>query len=233
MSGTPCIEAVLFDWDGTLADSEHITTAALEAAWSHVGAEGEPPVERFLAMAGQPAADILARLGLPPAALEPYSRTARALVDRTRLFGGAMELLTELRRRGVRVGVITGKDRDRIEPTMEFLGVGHLVEALVTPDDAPAPKPSAEGVWWLLRELDVLPGRAVLVGDSAADMHAGRAAGVRTIACTWGTGRKDALVRYEPWKVLSRFPQLADLLLGLAPAAPLPVEADAGTPAVD
>ncbi|GAQ66757.1 HAD family hydrolase [Streptomyces scabiei] len=223
MSNTPSVEAVLFDWDGTLADSEHITVAALRTAWSHVGAPGEPPVERFLAMAGQPAADILARLGLPPAALEPYSRTARALVDRTRLFGGARELLTELRGRGVRVGVITGKDRDRIEPTMEFLGVGHLVEALVTPDDEPAPKPSEEGVWWLLRELDVVPGRAVLVGDSVADMEAGRAAGVRTIACTWGTGREDDLARCEPWKSLSHFSQLTDLLSYLtSPLRPSP-----------
>ncbi|WP_421673442.1 HAD family hydrolase, partial [Streptomyces scabiei] len=62
MSSTPSVEAVLLDWDGTLADSEHITVAALRAAWSHVGAPGEPPVERFLALAGQPAADILARL---------------------------------------------------------------------------------------------------------------------------------------------------------------------------
>ncbi|WP_185806123.1 HAD family hydrolase [Streptomyces sp. RP5T] len=222
MSVNPSIDAVLFDWDGTLADSEHITVAALKAAWSHVGAVGEPPVDQFLAMAGQPAAEILAHMGLPPEALEPYSRTARALVDQTRLFSGALELLTELRNRGVRVGVITGKDRDRIEPTMEFLGVSHLVEALVTPDDAPAAKPSPEGVWWLLKELEARPERTVLVGDSAADMHAGRAAGTKTIACLWGTGRAEALALYEPWKTLTRFSQLADLLLWLTPAAPSP-----------
>jgi phosphoglycolate phosphatase-like HAD superfamily hydrolase len=143
------VRAVLFDLDGTLADSEHIAVAALSAAFAEADLDGDPPLERFLAMSGMALEEILARLGLPAELAGPFRTAARRMTSRTRLFPGALSLLRVLRARSVRVGVITGKDKARTLATLDHLQISGLIDAVVTPDDPPAPKPSPEGVWWL------------------------------------------------------------------------------------
>ena len=79
-------------------------------------------------------------------------------------------------------------------------------------DDEPAAKPSPEGVCRLLSDLRVSSSAAVLVGDSPADLLSGRSAGVRTVACSWGIGKPEALARYDPWRTVTTIEELAKLL---------------------
>ncbi|AXG79235.1 HAD family hydrolase [Streptomyces paludis] len=228
MSGaSDLVRAVLFDLDGTLAETAHITAAALTWACDQTGVAGGPPTAEFHALSGLPLEEIVGRLGLPEAVAELYRKAAGARVAEARLFPGALTLLSVLRARGVRVGVITGKDRPRTLATLDHLKIADLVEALVTPADPPAPKPSPEGVWWLCRHFGVPTESALLVGDSEADMAAGRAAGIRTVACGWGVGRSEALARHRPWRALTRFGELTVLLDGLTTP---PTRLDGGAP---
>ncbi|MEV7426848.1 HAD family hydrolase [Streptomyces sp. NPDC091212] len=221
------VKAVLFDLDGTLAETAHITAEALTRACTQAGVAGGPPLEKFHALSGLPLAEIVGRLALPEEVVELYWAAANAMVAEARLFPGALTLLSVLRARGVRVGVITGKDRPRTLATLDHLKIADLVEALVTPSDPPAPKPSPEGVWWLCRHFGVPTEGAVMVGDSAADMEAGRAAGVRTVACGWGVGRSEALAQHRPWRAITRFGELTVLLDGLTMP---PTRVDGGAP---
>ncbi|MFE4059396.1 HAD family hydrolase [Streptomyces sp. NPDC059096] len=221
------VKAVLFDLDGTLAETAHITAAALTRACAQAGVAGGPPLTEFHALSGLPLEEIVGRLGLPGEVAELYRAAAGAMVTEARLFPGALTLLSVLRARGVRVGVITGKDRPRALATLDHLKIGDLVEALATPSDPPAPKPSPEGVWWLCQEFGIPTEDAVLVGDSAADMAAGRAAGVRTVACGWGVGRFETPARHGPWRVITRFGELTVLLDGLTLP---PTRVDGGAP---
>lgn len=214
------VEAVLFDLDGTLADSEHVAAAALSAAFAEADLAGDPPLERFLAMSGMALEEILGRLGLPAGLAGPFRSAALGMTGLIRLFPGVLAMLRILHARGVRVGVITGKDKARTLATLDHLEISALIGAVVTPDDPPAPKPSPEGVWWLCRQLGVAPQQAVLTGDGAADLRAGADAGVRTVACLWGVGRPEILARQAPWQTASTVSELAALLDGLtAPAA--------------
>ncbi|MEV7869594.1 HAD family hydrolase [Streptomyces sp. NPDC088124] len=228
MSGTSDrVGAVLFDLDGTLAETAHITAAALTRACARAGVAGGPPMAEFQALSGLPLEEIVGRLGLPEMVAELYRVEASAMVTEARLFPGALTLLSVLRARSVPVGVITGKDRPRTLATLDHLKIGDLVQALVTPSDPPAPKPSPEGVWWLCRQLGVPAGAAVLVGDSVTDMEAGRAAGVRTVSCGWGVGRPEALEQHRPWRAITHFGELTVLLDGLTA---LPTRVDGGAP---
>ncbi|MEV4505413.1 HAD family hydrolase [Streptomyces klenkii] len=210
MSGA--VQAVLFDLDGTLADTEAITAAALRRAWARAGQVGPAPVERFLAMSGQPLETILAHLGLPERLAELYRQEASALAGRARLFDGAQMWLSMLRARHVPVGVITGKERARTTVLLKQLGVDDLISAVVTPSDSPAPKPAPDGVLWLCDQFRVDVRRTVLVGDSVADMQAGQAAGAHTVAVLWGTGRREVLAAHRPWRIVEQPAQLTVLL---------------------
>ncbi|MBH1938938.1 HAD family hydrolase [Streptomyces sp. AV19] len=230
---TAAVQAVLFDLDGTLADTEAITAAALQGAWARAGQPGPAPLDRFLAMSGQPLETILARLQLPARLAELYRQEAATLADRARLFAGALTWLTMLRTRHVPVGVITGKERSRTTVLLKRLGVTDLIGAVVTPSDPPAPKPAPDGVLWLCDQFRVDVRHTVLVGDAVADMQAGQAAGAHTIAVLWGTGRREVLAAHRPWRIVEQPAQLTVLLEDLTagnPAAPDPPGAAQSAP---
>ncbi|WP_180357002.1 HAD family hydrolase [Streptomyces sp. TLI_146] len=134
---------MLFDLDGTLADTEAISTGALRGAWARAQQAGEAPLEELPAMAGQPLETILARLGLPARLAELYRQEAATLTSRARLFDAALTWLTILRARQVPVGVITGKQRARATGLLQQLCIADLIGAVVDGSGHERPQPAA------------------------------------------------------------------------------------------
>jgi phosphoglycolate phosphatase len=95
---------------------------------------------------------------------------ARPFTDLRALFGG-------LRERGLKVAIATTDDRAPTEATLAGLGAAALVEAMVCADDGLPVKPAPDMVFALCRAAGVAPAQCVVVGDSAADLQMGRAAG--------------------------------------------------------
>lgn len=211
----PPAQALVIDLDGTLAD----TFAAMQAAFS-LAAGREVGVEELLELFG-PGADteahILAALGVSgPQALEDwYTRYGAAHTD-LMPFPGMRETLVAARRRGLRTGLLTGKGRRSTVITLDALGVTSLLDAVVTGDEAPAPKPDPDGLLLLLSHLGVAPERAVYLGDSLADFGAARAAGARIAAALW-----------DPRASIARSPEPPDY--ALRSPAELPALLDAIT----
>ena len=180
----PPARALVIDLDGTLAD----TFAAMHGAFSAVAGR-EIGVEELLELFGPGAgteAAILATLGVPDAEqLEAwYAHYGTAHTDLAP-FPGMRETLIEARVRGLRTGMMTGKGRRSTLITLDALGVTELLDAVVTGDEAPAPKPDPSGLLLVLEKLGVPPERAVYVGDSLADAGTARAAGARIAAALW------------------------------------------------
>jgi 3-amino-5-hydroxybenzoic acid synthesis related protein len=209
---------VLFDLDGTLVDSEEVATEAFQAAYEDCVGPGTAPVGQLLAMAGQPFERIVETLELPVGMVSSFRRHSVARVHRVRLFSGMDGVLAMLASHGVSMGIITGKDRQRADQVIGLTGLGRYCTELVTPSDPPAPKPAPDGVHWLLDRLSGTPRDSVLVGDSVSDMRAGQAAGVRTVACTWGAGQTDALRTAGPSALVSSVAELAEVLAELLTA---------------
>lgn len=100
------------------------------------------------------------------------------------VYPGVMEVLHELRARGIRNGIVTGKSRSSWEITLTAIQFGEF-DVVVVDDDVANPKPDPEGLLAALRALDINSDDAIYVGDSPDDMHAAQAAGMRAAAALW------------------------------------------------
>jgi len=187
------VSTVLFDLDGTLADS----------AWDLAGAvnrirreRGLPPVSvdvlRPHASAG---ARGLLGAGMnvtPEHADYPQLRDrfleyyAAGLANTTILFDGAARLLDELEARGLRWGIVTNKAQRYTQPVVAALGLAARAAAVVSGDTTPHPKPHPAPLLHAAELLDIEPARCVYVGDDLRDVVAGNAAGMATIVAEYG-----------------------------------------------
>ncbi|RJG23890.1 HAD family hydrolase [Massilia cavernae] len=184
--------AILFDLDGTLAD----TAPDLAAAVNHLrivrGLEPTPySVLRPTASAGARGM-IGAAFGLTPAdegyetlRLEWFDRYQSAMAVHSTLFDGIPELIEGIGAAGMAWGIVTNKPARFTDPLIPQIGLAHagcIVSGDTTPHSKPHPAPLLEGA----SRLGVAPEHCWYVGDDLRDVEAGRAAGMVTVACAWG-----------------------------------------------
>ena len=182
MTHTP--RAVLFDLDGTLADStpliaEAIASLLSDRDYSYTAAEIEPRI-------GPPLDDMLRDfLGVSQqeadALFREYTAHYRDYVERTPPMPGAEPLLDALAESDVAVALVTNKVERSAAALLEALGWADRFEFVVGADTGPRPKPAADAALEALRRLDVAPGDAAFVGDSEIDMECGHNAGIPTV----------------------------------------------------
>lgn len=196
------IRAVLYDFDGTLADS----TALIMRCWRYMmnAHHGHcPPDEEWLSGFGMTLETQVARFARSDeeyrAMLESYRTHQREHHDAMlRPFPGAAETVAELERRGVPLGIVTSKHRRATLHGVELCGLTSHFPVIVTPEDVTHPKPHPEPVLVALERLGVVAEDTLFVGDSPHDMVAGRAAGTRVAAATWGPFPAAALEAERP-----------------------------------
>lgn len=198
MSGPPW-RGVLFDLDGTLADTVELILCSYRYTMeTHLGQA--PPDEQWIATLGTPLVaqlrDFARDEDEAAAMLETYTVfQGRVHDDMVRPFPGARDVVTELSRRGSRVAVVTSKRGLVARRTMEVCGLWDHVELLVSADDVSRGKPDPEPVLKAMGSLDLgsYAEEVLFVGDSPFDIKAGRAAGTRTAAVSWGPFAREHL----------------------------------------
>lgn len=188
----PRPEAVLFDLDGTLADTAPDLIGALERLRRELRlpAMDTRPL-RNVASRGAPA---ILEAGLPELqAAERESLRVRYIDDyaarcweASRPFDGMPDLLEGLESAGLRWGVVTNKIERLARLVLDRAGWAGRAGCLVAGDSTPRPKPAPDPVEAACRRLGVAPAATVFVGDDRRDVIAGRAAGARTVAALWG-----------------------------------------------
>jgi len=207
---------VIFDLDGTLGDTLPLIyrafNAALEPEYGRTLSESE--VRKLF---GPPDNHILRRLLPGPAGDAAVQRYVdiyvREHAELARAFDGINDIVDRARASGFRIGVVTGKSRETALYSLEAFGLRDDFAAIYGGDDVEKQKPDPEAVVKILDDLGHQPGDlGFFVGDSAADVIAGRAAGLRTIAVTWGSPDHDELFASNPDVVVNTTDELAAAL---------------------
>lgn len=186
-------DAVLFDLDGTLVDSAPDLAGAVNDLRA---LHGQPPLpyEALRPLAGAGARGMLgAGFGVTPedsrfAALrEGFLEIYRGrLLQSSVVFESVPELLNRIEVSGRPWGVVTNKALYLADPLLEGLNLRHRAAVLVGGDSTAHTKPHPAPLLHAAQCLGVEPGRCVYVGDDARDVQAGRAAGMCTVAVSWG-----------------------------------------------
>ena len=187
------VEAVLFDLDGTLAD----TAADLGDALNGLRAEADLPPLPASSIRPHVSQGVrgLLRIGFAiapghadyPAMHQRFlARYERALCNSTTLFAGVAELLDALDAMDLRWGIVTNKTSRYTLPIVAALGLGRRCACIVSGDSAPRPKPAPDPLLLASGLVDTPPGQCVYVGDDLRDIEAGTAAGMETVAAAWG-----------------------------------------------
>lgn len=182
---------LIFDLDGTLADTLPLIYESFNDAFEPVTGKLMTP-EEIRGLFGPPDNDVI-RTVLDPehheAAIgryvETYERRHRELVE---LFEGMDQLLADLHEQGVKLAVVTGKSRNTALMSLDILGVRDRFDAVYAGDDVERQKPDPMALTLALSDLaHDDPELAAMIGDSAADVIAGKRAGIATIGVLWGS----------------------------------------------
>jgi phosphoglycolate phosphatase len=184
--------AVLFDLDGTLADTAPDLAAAVNRLRMERGLE-PTPYEQLRPVASAGARGLVgAAFGVKPgdAGFETLrdaflaSYEANLAVD-SHLFDGVAPLLSHLEQHGISWGVVTNKAGRYTNALVPQIGLGHA-GCVISGDTTPHAKPHPEPLFEAARRLGVEPQHCWYVGDDLRDVQAGQAAGMTTVAAAWG-----------------------------------------------
>jgi 2-phosphoglycolate phosphatase len=216
------VRAVLFDLDGTLAD----TAADLAGALNRVRADRSLPplpLETLRPHASDGTRGMLgAGLGVTrdDAEWEILKETfldyyAAGLAVHTRLFDGAEDALAGIEDRGLRWGVVTNKVTRFTLPLLDHLGIAKRAGVIVCGDTTPQTKPHPAPLLHAANEIGIDAASCVYVGDAPRDVAAARAAGMAALVASYGYIASDVSPRaWAPDGLIASLPALLDWLPG-------------------
>lgn len=199
--------AVIFDWDGTVMNSTHsIVTAiqnacadldlpvpaASEASWV-IGLSLEAALYRCVP-------DLTAKEY--PLFIERYRHHFLSRDPDIQLFDGIVDLFSELKTRNIALGVATGKSRVGLDRALQAKQLGQVFDATRCADET-ASKPNPAMLFEIMSELCLQPHQVLMVGDTTHDVHMATAAGVDSMAVTYGAHDKPTLLASEPTVMVS------------------------------
>lgn len=211
-------DLIIFDFDGTLADSWRDIATALnrtlaearlpEANSAHVRTWiGEGVMALLCRAAGSAEGDQLAALHARYGA-----HYERCCLDTTTLYPGMREALDAMGDHTL--AVLSNKPARFLVRMLAGLGVADRFAAAVGGDVVPASKPDPAAIGYVVGALAIAPGRVWMVGDSAVDVAAGRAFGARTVGCAWGLRGAGELHRAGAEFVIAHPRELVPIIAG-------------------
>ena len=218
------MDAVIFDLDGTLIDSIDIYFMIVENTLERLHL---PAVSRSRILAAAESEDFKWELVLPQEALnrkETIIDEAWAIIneiapqmfaDNTDLIQGADHMIKYVVSNGMKIGLVTSTRRQHLKNKMQPLenaGVAKLFEAIITSDDVEKRKPAPDPLIACAKQLDLQPASCVYVGDTATDVKAGKAAGMRTVGVLTGFDDYESLNQEKPDAIINSVQNLSAVI---------------------
>lgn len=203
------IDAVMFDWDGTLQDSMPEQYKGFKAVFAAEGLN-PPSLEFFCRNLSVPILPWYRSLGISRLDEPRIVEIFRSVTDKSAcpLFPEVEELLSDLGTHGIKTGVVSAGRIKPIEQVIRRCGLDHAFRCLICDawDKVPALKEACD-------RLDVSPDRCVYVGDIASDVRDGHAAGLKSIAFLGSYGSETSFYGLNPYGYARSFADLRRILL--------------------
>jgi pyrophosphatase PpaX len=208
------LQAVLFDLDGTLLDSEHRDILAMSRLF-HADLGFDMDDEEVSAYIGIPSREVLEQLAPDRVEelLDVWLAYQKELLQDARLFPGILETLHSLSGSKMGIGVVTGQNKAELAASRRHVAIDALIDVWISADDAPFAKPHPAPVLLALDALGCPPGQAIMIGDTCFDMEAGHEAGTLLGVPMWGVRDPASLLTYQPDFIFEHPRQMEDLLL--------------------
>ena len=213
------IKLVIFDFDGTLADTKENIILTFQMTMKELGVEIKSRQE-CAATIGLTLEDAFKVL-YPGMAAEKYillRDTYRRIFKENRkilvpgLFPEVMETLEELRRRGYLMSIASSRQSPSLQSFLEDMKIAHLFEYAVGGDNVEHPKPAPDAVLQILRHYNLSAEEAFVVGDMPFDINMATNAGVKSCGVTWGNADAAQLKESGANYIIDKMSQLLDIL---------------------
>lgn len=208
---------VLCDLDGTLIDSSQEIAAAFCYALNQIVSGDLPEPAAIVQHIGKPLALMVSELGyrLSASQLNRFQEAYRFYYDangagNVRVYPGVIDTLCALRSNIF--SVVTTKAPHHALATLENLAMAHFFKHVQGTTPNLRPKPAPDTIFQALAALQCDPQQALMVGDTAADIRAGQAAGIKTCAVSYGFGNLQALNDAGPDYWITSFDKLAQIV---------------------
>lgn len=193
------LRAVLFDLDGTLLDTVDAIAAALNLALAEsllaplavaevrvmIGRGAPMLIERALARLGAPMGEAV-RAELLQRYFQHYERIEAGDGHSARVYPGVRDCLQQLHRLGLRLAVVTNKQKHLARGLLERLALSEWIHVLIGGDSCARRKPDPQPLQVACEAMQVEPAQALMVGDSVNDVLAARAAGLAVVCVPYG-----------------------------------------------
>jgi len=195
-------DLIVWDWDGTIANSTGMITQALIKAAEEAGlpALSEARARSIIGLGLRESIEVLYG-DIPESQAQAlatnYQRHYYAGENKILLFTGIAETIATLDRKGCKQAVATGKGRRGLNAALQLSGLSKYFNATKTVDECFS-KPHPQMLDELMDELVVMPERTLMIGDSQYDMQMGKNAGVITAAVSYGSQTASHLQQYSP-----------------------------------
>ena len=210
------VDLLIFDWDGTLMDSQAKIVSAMGAAFNSLGfvAPDELDIRNIIGLSLDEAILRLDstlpredRLRLAEAYRQGFNETTIT----ASLFPNTIATLDRCLAQGFELAIATGKSHAGLQSALEETELLNYFKSVRTADRCES-KPSPAMIEELLWENDVVPDRALMIGDTSFDLQMARNAGVRAIAACYGAHSRAELAEHEPLFFIERIDELPDKL---------------------
>jgi phosphoglycolate phosphatase len=225
------VEAIAFDLDGTLLDTVHDLAAACNALLAEL--EYPPlPLEVIRTMIGKGMGNLVARMLAVSTGESHEAIDARASTDAlrryqahyavlhgraTRPFPGTIEGLVRLSSLGIPLAVITNKATQFVRSHLAQAGIEHFFAIVIGGDDLPTRKPDPGPLFHVANFFGIAPARLLMVGDSANDVQAARAAGCPVLIVPYGYNEGNSVHELDVDGIVRTVEAVADRIRFVAP----------------
>ncbi len=216
-------KAVLFDFDGTIADTGEGIFSSVRYAISE---SGFPPLDdaRIRTFIGPPVFDSFRReCGMNDEegrnAVEKYREAYSAGgIFQFRLYDGIAELIKELKKNGIRVGIASSKPEKFLIRIIDYLDFNDLIDFISAPVDDATPQNKSALILNAVREFDVNKNEVLMVGDRMFDINGADKAGVESVGVTFGYGSDAELTEAGATYIANTADEIRDVIFSLQPS---------------